>query len=589
VPYTVADAAPSAEDAGSADPSAVVIGADAGVTPAEPAVLAPVGATRWTVEGVDLVAPPDRVLVSALVRDFDDDGAKDALAIVRAPPPPGKPSEAGAAELVHYAGNAKGPPTGITLVGSPPPRTDAACAPLARLERIGPHTAFAEVGATCTRGPSSRALYVVRLARSPSVAFSLAVADPSAAQKLTIDADGGDRDHDGLDDVTLRVAIESGGPPFEPAPKLAAKLAFFDRPAGASRDAEEPDASLKGVAAQAAARAVRAKDAPTVSGLVQQMRALYRAMCSEGGAPRLVSLRTGGGGAISCGSSKPLEDAGVAETRAFVTMGDALRAITAAEAAQLPPATRTAARANELRKLVDDVAPVTPPRSARVLDVPVSWTRAPHPEWGSLGFEPSGRLLVRAGDKVMRVDPDSGEAADAEMPAWPTQVLAPDGKSRWLEATHACEGVAMRATFAPVTEGEMRDVLLPVPPPVGGRCSGGHGEPAPTIPIAWSARGLEAIVAGVPVLIRPESSVAAILASPTGEMPPLGSPRSPGGRAFAVATSAGVLVKAARAVRVKAPELEPYEDVRQCTTTDDGSRIACVKRGKVVVVNVDAQ
>jgi hypothetical protein len=327
--------------------------------------------------------------------------------------------------------------------------------------------------------------------------------------------------------------------------------------------------------------------------LVQQMRMLYRAMCAEGGAPRLVKLRSSAEGAtpgaVSCGTSKPLEDAGVAEVRSFVTLGDALRAVASADVAQLPPATKTAARTTELATLLAQVAPFVQARSARTLGVTVPASRSAHPEWGSLAFEPSGKLLVRGASRVSRVDPDSGEALDAEMPAWPNQVLSPDGKSRWLEAYHACEGVGLRATFAPTgADGEMVDVLLPVPPPLGSRCAGGRGVAAATVPIAWGSRGLEALVAGQPLLVRPEASSATVMAAPLGEMPPFGSPRSAGGRAMAVATSQGVLVKAAKGARYRAPELEPYAELTQCTTTDDASRVACVKRsGHVVLATFD--
>lgn len=586
VPYTVDDGrSPAASD--SAEPTQPA--ADAGVraTSAEPALVAPANARTWQIEGLELVAPEGRELLLAIVRDFDGDGKKDALAVVRSPAPPGKPSESGPAEIVHYAGASSPPPPSVVAT-APPPRTDAACLPVTRLERIGPRSALVEVGTVCTRGPSSRALFVVRLAKDPAVAFDLSVLDPPGAPKLVVDVDGEDRDHDGIDDVTLRLTIEGGAPPFEPGPKLAAKVAFFDRPAGPSRDPDEPEASLKAIAAQAAARAAKPREAATVPVLVQQMRMLYRAMCVEGGAPRLVKLRSGNGstpGAVSCGASKPLEDAGVAEVRSFVTQADALRAVASAEIAQLAPATKSAARTSELASLLAQVAPFVQARSTRMIGITVPASHAVHPEWGSLAFEPSGKLLVRGPSAVSRVDPESGESADAEMPVWPNQVLSPDGKSRWLEAYHACEGVALRATFAPTgADGDMRDVLLPVAPPLGSRCAGGRGEAATTVPIAWGTRGLEALVAAQPLLVRPESSSATVMASPLGEMPPFGSPRSAGGRAMAIATAQGVLVKSTKAARYKAPELEPYGELQQCTTNDDASRIACVKRGGRVIV-----
>ncbi len=590
VPYSVdSENADAGAEAGESTTTASDAGAPSPT--AEPALIAPAGTTTWKVEGLELVAPPGRELLSAIVRDVDGDGKKDALAIVRPPAAPGKPNEVGAAEIVFYAGSTS-PARASVVASAPPPRVDATCTPLARLERIGPRSALAELGTACARGPSARALVVVRLAKNPAVAFDLGVVDPPGAPKLTVDVDADDRDHDGIDDVTLRLTIEGGAPPFEPGPKLTAKVAFFDRSAGPSRDPDEPEASLKVIAAQAMARAAKPHEAATVPVLVHQMRMLYRAMCVQGGAPRLVKLGDlaagNASGAVSCGSSKSLEDAGVAEVRAFVTEADALRAIASADRAQVAPATKTTARTAEIAKLLAEVAPFVAARSTRIAGITLPTTRSPHPEWGALGFEPSGKLLVRGPSAVLRVDPDSGESADAEMPAWPLQVLSPDGSSRWLEAYSACEGVGLRATFAPTgSEGEMRDVLLPIAPPLGSRCAGGRGEAATTIPIAWGTRGLEALVAGRPLLMRPEVSSASVMASPLGEMPPFGSPRSAGGRAMAIATREGVLVKTTRAARYRAPELEPYADLRQCTTTDDGARIACVKRGRVIIGTYD--
>ena len=589
VPYTVGDAPSGATKIVAADAGDPALAIDGGAPPAiaEAAITAPPKTTKWRIGDLELVAPEGREFVMAIVRDLDGDGKNDALAIVRAPAPSGRPeSEVGPAELVHYVGGSSAP---RPIVTAQPPKTDASCTPVARLERVGPRSAMAEVGAICTQGAGARQLYVVRLSAVPAVAFDLGIVDPPSAPKLAIDVDGADRDHDGIDDVTLHLTIEGGGPPFEPGPRLTAKVAFFDRSAGASRDPEEPEASLRAIATQVQGRAGKTKEAPTVPVIVQQMRMLYRAMCVEGGAPRLVkSSGNAPGGAVSCGSSRPLEDAGVAEVKSFVTQGDALRAVASAEAAQLFPATRSTAKMTELTSLLNQVAPIMAAKSVRTISATVPSARAPHPEWGPLSFEPSGRLLVRQASGVLRVDPDSGESTDAELPAWPTQVLSPDGKSRWLEAYHACEGVALRATFAPTGEdGEMRDVLLPVPPPLGSRCAGGRGEAATTTPIAWGPRGLEALVAGQPLLVRPEASSATVMASMLGEMPPFGSPRSAGGRALAIATPTGVLVKTTKAARYRAPELEPYSDLRQCTTVDDGSRIACVKRGRVVVATFD--
>jgi len=569
-----------------ANANATVDAGNTGTTLVEPALVAPPASTSWETQGITLEAG-GREIVLALVGDFDADGKQDALAIVRPVAAERKPGSS-TGELVFFHGGAEGAPAGAIAAG-PALGAQTSCVPTARLEKIGPRNAFAEIGNSCPRGVGSRAIIVVRLSPPvPAVAFDAIVNDPREAPKLTIDVDAADRDKDGIDDVVLRVGLEGGGPGLEGAPRLGAKLAFFDRSAGPSRDPDEPEASLRAIASQATSRAGKPKEAASVPPLVQQMRALYRAMCADGGAARITKVH--GGSAVTCGSSKPLEEAGVAEVRAWVTQGDALRAFAAAEQAQLAPATKTSAKTNDLQKLLADVAPVVEARGVRLLSVPVDAARDGHPEWGPLAFEYTGKLLVRHGKSVTRVDPETGEGEPADMVAWKDEVLSPDGKSRWLEAYHACEGVALRATFAPTGDGEMVDVVLPVPPRLGKTCSGGRGEPAPAVPIAWGPRGLEAIVAGQPVLIKPDASQASALSAFTDAIPPPGSPRSHGTKTMALAMPNGILVRGRsgsdRWSMVRSPDLEPYADVRRCTVNDDGSRLACIRRRSPVVVTL---
>ncbi|MBX3216946.1 MAG: hypothetical protein KF850_33245 [Labilithrix sp.] len=585
-PYVppAADAqAVSAADAG--EPAVEIAAADAAPGLVEPALVAPPASTSWQTNGMTLEAG-GREIVMALVGDFDGDGQRDALAIVRPPAAERRPGSS-TGELVFFRGGGDGAPAAAVAAG-PALGVQPSCAPTARLEKIGPRSAFAEIGSACPRGVGSRAIVVVRLGvPAPAVAFDAIVADPREAPKLTVDVDAADRDKDGIDDVVLRVAIEGGAGPEAAGPKLGARLAFFDRPAGPSRDPEEPEASLRAVAAQAAARAGKAKDAASVPPLVHQMRALYRAMCLEGGAARITKIH--GGSAVSCGSSKPLEDAGLAEVKAWVTQGDALRAFAAAEIAQLAPATKTAAKTAEIQKLLAEAAPAVEARSVRILAAPVDAAQGTSPEWGPLAFEYTGKLLVRHGKSVMRVDPETGEGEPADMIAWKDEVLSPDGKSRWLEAYHGCEGVALRATFAPTGDGEMVDVVLPVPPRLGKTCSG-RGEPAPAVPIAWGPRGLEAIVAGQPLLIKTDPPEASALSAFTDEIPPPGSPRSHGTKTLALARPNGILVRgrpsAGRWSMVRSPDLEPYADVRRCTIDDDGAHLACVRRRSAVIVTL---
>lgn len=284
VPYTVGETGPfgdggastNAPAAGSSEPSKAVV---------TPALVAPLRATSWHVaDGLDIQAPPGRELALALVEDLDGDGAPDALVVAKPTPEPGGPN--GSVDLYVQPGARRGsafPAPSIVLSG-PLVDTKSGCVPTARLERVGTRSAYVELGTACARAAGTRAAAVVRLAASPSTAWSVNVVDPPSAPKLSLEVDGADRDRDGIDDVAVRMTLDDG------SSKATAKLAFFDRPAGASRDPDEPEASLRAIAQQAAARAGRVKDAPTVPALVAQARSLYRALCEEGGAPRLLKI-----------------------------------------------------------------------------------------------------------------------------------------------------------------------------------------------------------------------------------------------------------------------------------------------------------
>jgi hypothetical protein len=547
----------------------------------EPAIVAPPDSTSFRVEGMTLEAG-GREIALVLAGDFDGDGKKDALAVVR-PPVAARPPGAPSGDLVYFHG---GEPA-AAIASGPAVGLQASCTPVARLEKLGATAAFAEIGSTCPRGAGSRAIVVVRLPRAggaqmPAVAFDALVVDPNQAPKLAIAAESVDRDKDGLDDVVLRLSLEG-----EKGSVATSLLAFFDRPAGPSRDPDEPEASLGALAALATPK-IKSKDVSGALSVVNQVRALYRASCAEGGAPRLTKIH--GGDAASCGASKALEDVGVAEVRALALHGDALRAFAAAEIAQLAPATKRSARSLEIKKALADVAPVTQAASVRALAAPVDLPHDHHPEWGPLAFEASGKLLVRHGASVVRVDPETGDQQASDVAPWKDEVLSPDGRTRWLEAYHACEGVALRATFAQTADGDLADVVLPVAPRLGKSCSGARGDPAPAIPVAWGSRGLEALVAGQPVLIKldpaPEATSLPVLLDEPG---PFGSPRSPGKTGFAFAVGSGVLVKGRAGERwalVNHVELEPYADLRRCVVNDDASKLACVRRGSVVVATI---
>ncbi len=586
VPYSIGSAVPRAEapeDAGLAS-APPVLRAEAGSDPfaGEAAAVAPPGLAQWTVDGLALTAPEGRVFVLAVVRDFDDDGVKDAFAIAR----PSDGNDPG--QLVFYRGGALGTP--VTFDPPSELTRDATCTPIDRLEVLGGHSVLVELGAQCPMRPSStpvRWVAIVAGGAPPKVRLAATLADPAGSPALSVDADVSDRDGDGREDAALRVTIEGGGVPLEPGPRLSVTLAWLDRPAGLSRDAGATESSFALLGAAATSRASRVKDAPTVPGYVRQVRALWRATCAEGGAPRVVGVA--GTGAIGCGTNRTLETAGLAEVRAYATMGDPLRAALALDRAERPPASHTPSRASEAQGWIVQLAPVTLARSLRaVAAVPVV-PRGHEPAWGSLAFEASGKLLVRTSAGVVRVDPDEGDETAADGADWKPGVTSPDGSLRWIETYDPCDGLPLRATFATGGGDDMRDVALPVPAPVGGRCAGSRGAPARATPIAWGKAGLEAIVEGEPILVAPDLTSASPLAAFLEEPPVRGAPRSPDGKVYVVPTDAGLLVRGSRARLFRARALDgTYAEESACVVRDDETHVACVRAGRAWVGTWDA-
>ena len=574
VPYAIASAAPHGEalDEAGASLADASPASEGGVDPfsGEPALVAPPSLSQWAVDGVPVTAPDGQVFVLGLARDFDGDGTKDVFAIVR----PADGNDPG--RVVFY----RGAPGAAPLTFDPPANLaqDPSCTAVARLVGIGADSVLAELGQQCPVHPSSapvRWVAVLAGGATPRVRLAATLADPAGAPALSVDADGSDRDADGREDIALRVTIEGGGAPLEPGPRVSATIAWLDRPAGLSRDAGATESSFTALASSAAAHAARSKEAPAIPGYVTQVRALWRAMCSEGGAPRIVAVA--GAGTLGCSSGHALETLGLAAVRSYAVLGDPIRAALALDRAERPPATRTAARAAEAQGWVTQLAPLTAARTVRAIAAVPIEPKGHEPAWGSLAFEPDGKLLVKTLAGVVRVDPDQGDEAAAGGVDWKPAVTSPDGALRWIEAYDPCDGLPLRATFA--TGDDVRDVALPVPPPLAGRCAGSRGAPARAIPIAWGARGLEAIVEGEPILIAPDLTNASLLAAFLDQDATRGSPRSPDGKTFVVPTDAGLMVRGpTRARLLRARELDgSYADQRACAVSDDATHVACIR------------
>jgi hypothetical protein len=571
VPYAIGSAQPAASaasaDAMSAVPASSIATADAGPPPAgQPATLAPPGLSRWSTDGVTLEAPQGTVFFSAVVRDFDGDGTNDAFALVR-PPDGDDPGQ-----LVYYHGG----PTTLSAASTYAPdasitRGDG-CTIVDRLEVVGARAVLAELGASCaqrtTRAPDR---WVAVVSGTRGVRIAVTVADPTGLPTLTVDGDTSDRDGDGLPDIALRVTLEGGGAPFEPGPRVTGTLAWLDRTAGLSRDASATEASFALLATTAMTKAKAASLAPGVAPFVAQARALWRSVCADGGAPRLVVVA--GTGSIGCGAAHALEDLGLAEARAYATQGDALRAALAIDRATRAPATHTAKRTTEAQGWLASLAPVATARMVRPIAAVPDSPKGHEPALGPLAFESSGKLLVRTRAGLVRVDPDAGDESEAtDRKGWPTAVSSTDGAWTWIETYDPCDGLSLRASFAPASGDDLRDVPLPVAPPLSDRCAGARGALVHAQPLAWGPSGLEAVVEGEPVLVTPDLSRATPLASPTP-------------KTLVVATGSGLLVRTpTRSRLLRASSLDgTYVKQQGCAVSDDATHVACVHLGKAWV------
>jgi hypothetical protein len=556
--------------------------ADAGSDPfaGRASVEAPVGATSLVLAGVTVQAPPGLVLQRVLMGDPDSDVEKTAFAVVRSA------DGADPGEVVFYRGQAQDGSLILVTTLAPPPLfgVDAGCTPESRLLGVGKRSVLAELGVACAPTGSgqparpTRYIAVIDAGLAAKSRFAVTVADPEGAAPLSVDAVVSDRDGDGRDDLALRVTLDGGGAMLEPGPSLSALSAWLDRPAGPSRDTGATEASFQALADWATSHASRVKDAPEVPGYVAHALALWRATCAESGVPRVVAVV---GAGITCNVPHALEGLGLAEVRAFASIGQPLQAALALTRAERPPASRTPSRAVDALKWISQKAPVASARLVRKAAAVPAVEPGREPSWGPLAFELSGKLLIRTRAGVVRLDADLGDEASSGSVDWKPSVTSPDGTMTWVAVNDDCDGLALRAAFEPKAGGDRREVALPLGAPLGDRCPGGRAGLVQGLPVAWGPRGLEAIVDGELVLISPDLTQASLLAGFVDEPATLGAPRSPDGKAYVVPTEVGFLVQSEAGTRLlRASELDgTYGEQEHCVVSNDTTHVACVHLG----------
>ncbi|MBX7197032.1 MAG: hypothetical protein K1X94_33595 [Sandaracinaceae bacterium] len=560
--------------------------------------LAPTGAARFTVEGLSIDAPSGSVVVAALARDVDGDGLKDVVAWTQ---PPG----GGGGELRFHKGSSSGLLPGRAVTGTTAGADVSLPAPcLAKpsptmLVLVGPHSVALDLRPNCGDGaPAARRMLFAAFAPTPSIRWSARLGEPPDGFQVNLEIDASDTDGDGIDDPEIKLALEGGGAPWEPGDKVLARLPYWDRPAGLSRDRKFPEASFQSIAAQALARSGKKGSPGGALSLVRRLRVLHGALCAEGGAPW---LELGGERGVACGPSKALEDAGLAEIKASLAGNDLLVALAVRERLASASFARTKKTRDEIDKLLDS-ATTASWGTMREPKVPPHTPNKGAPAWGALAFEPSGKLLVRTTTGVFRVDPTTLDERDADdVPSWPWEVALPGKDARLSSVLDPCDAphLAARVAGHDVPTGAALLALPLLPVTSQGRCSGGGGTFA-AVPVAWGPSGLYTLVAHEPVWI-PATVVTDSGARASGTIPPpnapvqgpfvQGAPRSPNGSFLVVPSRFGLVRRddsaGGRSTYVRVKELEGlYPSLKECAIADGGQRIACVRENKVVIVDL---
>ena len=553
------------------------------------AALAPAGATKWSIDGLPFDAPSGSAIVAAIAHDVDGDGQRDVIAWTQ--PPAG-----GGGELRFHRGDGKGGLLAGRAVTSTTAGSDTSLpAPCiakpspTMLQLVGPHSIALDLRPTCGDGaPTPRRFIFAAFAPTPSIRWSARVAEPPSGWNFAIDVEATDQDGDGIDDPTFLFGLEGGGMPWESGDRVGAKVPYFDRPSGLSRDRKNPETSFQVTAQKAAFFASKKTEAGKALILARRLRILHAAICAEGGSPW---LEIGGDHGVPCTASKALEDAGLAEVKASLASGDVILAMATRERLAAASVARTKKTRDEIDKLLGDSAPATWGSAREIKSLPSTPSKGA-PAWGALAFDTSGKLLVRSTTEVVCVDTTTFAEVICDQPAWPWEVKLPAKDARLSAISDSCDAPSLSARFVghDVPTGATLIPISILPNFAPSRCGSG-GANTPAVPVAWTETGLFSLVAQEPVMIPALTRTALPLAAASKVTGPFvqGAPRSPSGNLLVVPTRFGIVRRddsTSKTTLVRVKDLEGlYQQLRECAIADGGYKLACVRETKVVIID----
>lgn len=555
-PYTLTDTPPASSSAPAPPPAA-----DAAPFAALTATPAPDDGSRWPLDKGAAEPPTGHTFAAGLTIDADGDGTPDLLAWSRTP-------DGLRGELWFASGKAPG--EGRLIAAIPADLTAPGCTAQGALSLIGPRTAAFDFTPRCPariRDRAVRWIAAVRLVQgAPEIGLELRVAATAEGESLQIDLDGRDRDGDGRGDVTVTLTLTGAPKPLPAGGSAAATLAFFDRPAGLSRDPTEPAASMKTIGSALIADGRKKTTAARVAGAAATARRLHAMLCEEASGTK--PLITTNAGPIQCGDERVTEEAAMAEVEGALNLGDPIAAMAAVGRLDALGLRRKDVDAL-VAKSIPTIAGTLVRATAAIPDKPLPAGYSP------LAFEADGSLLVRTADRLVRVDAASfAESKADEALAWPKKLIWPSDTPAWElnRVDDACDlGLgAARFGYAGVVE----TVPLPVPTPP--RCVTGGGPVdllgAGSAGILFAYRGE---VLAIPLAAPPRVVAAESLAAPAEK----GTARSPDGGTIAISTARGILVAvlkgAGRGASARLWTAPIVDGGRACVPGDLGRRLAC--------------
>jgi hypothetical protein len=506
---------------------------------------------------MDLQSPPGRIFAQGLPLSPGADGQSSVAAWTL---PENAEADALAGELWLYA--AAGAARKLFDLPAFLP-TGASCRHEVALAEVSSVALVLEVQATCDAElqarAATRAFAVLDPTSTTAFRFGLRAAGAAPGESWTLKLSPHDEDGDGRNDYRLDATLSAGSP----TSAATARLVWFDRAAGVSRDARQPERSLIEQLQKETLRARNAKNAKAALERAETLRRLLSSLCAEGGTPRLFDWE---GTPLKCHPlAESIDRLAQVEAVASLTLGDVPRALSVLtrDGWYLQPmrSTQRAALVKELEKKLIRVP------AARVA-IGLRPRSATPPHWSPLAFEPGGALLIQSESGLYRVAADSAreelvDPASADKP-WPLEVTNAGGE-RLLAVSYSCDRSEVGLLLASgATLPTLRPLLAPRPGACGSSRFAEGFVPAPL----GAGAGFHLLIGGVPV-----SSTEAPAQMHSG------SARSPDALHTAIPTPLGLLVQGSKSEIWKSEgwELAP---ARSCVVSNGGVRAACVRAGR---------